>query len=178
MQIKADLSVSGIMELQKQLEDYKKHLARKAELFIAELANVGIQVAKSNAGGFGKYIIFSMRTEPKIDGCKVIFYARDSASIISEWKTKDGIKTAEVSPLLMAEFGSGFKAENPMGIEDVGQGTFPNQKHAFDSGGWYWIDTNDVLHHSSGIAPTQPMYKASKAIRLNVQRIAKEVFKG
>ena len=178
MKIKCDLSISGLRDLQRQLENYEKDLTTKCELFAYKLAKLGIEVATSNSGNYGKYIIFSMRTEPEKDGCKVIFYAKDKQPIKAEWKTSDGIKTADVSPLLMAEFGSGFRAQNPLNVEGVGQGTFPNQTHAFDSGGWYWIDKEDKLHHSIGVYPSQPMFNASQIIRNNVMRVAKEVFGG
>ena len=117
-----------------------------------------------------------MQTNPYKDGCKVIMLASENGKIISSWKTKDGIKTAEVSPLLMAEFGSGRGAENPMKVEGVGQGTFPNQTHAFDMEGWYWIDLEGNLNHSYGITAKMPMYKARNIIIEKVTTIAKEVF--
>lgn len=179
MKIKCDLSISGLRDLQRQLENYKKDLTTKCELFAYELAKLGIEVATSNSGNYGKYIIFSMRTEPQKDGCKVIFYAKDKQTIKAEWKTSDGIKTADVSPLLMAEFGSGVRAQNPLDIPGVGRGTFnPSSPNAWKDEGWYWIDTEDKLHHSIGVYPSQPMFNASQIIRNNVMRVAKEVFGG
>lgn len=172
----ANLSVSSLNALKKQLFDYKAELNRKCEIFVKRLADEGITVGKQNVGGFGKYITFSMQTEPRKDGCKAIILASENGKIINSWKTKDGIKTAEVSPLLMAEFGSGWGAENPMKIPGVGQGTFLNQTHAFDKEGWYWIDLDGNLNHSYGITAKMPMYKASLKIREEVVRIARDVF--
>lgn len=172
----ASLSVSSLNALKKQLLDYKAELNRKCEIFVKRLADEGITVGKQNVGGFGKYITFSMQTEPRKDGCKAIILASENGKIINSWQTEDGIKTAEVSPLLMAEFGSGWGAENPMNVPGVGQGTFPNQSHAFDKEGWYWIDLDGNLNHSYGIEAKQPMYKATLKIKEKVITVAKEVF--
>lgn len=102
--------------------------------------------------------------------------AFDRAKITSVWKTKEGLKSAEVSPLLMAEFGSGQYAQNPNNIVGVGQGTFPGQKHAFDEEGWYWVGLDDKLYHSYGIDPSMPMYEASQALFETAVRVAREVF--
>ena len=76
----------------------------------------------------------------------------------------------------MIEFGSGFKANNPKDIPGVGQGTFPNQTHAFDKEGWYWVDLDGKLNHSYGISPEMPMYKASLEVIKEVRTVVKEVF--
>lgn len=175
--IKGELSVEGIKDIQRQLEEYKKQLQSNTLKLAERLADVGIVTAKSNVGNFGKYIIFSKRIEFSEGGCKVIMYARNESEIISQWKTSDGIKTARVSPLLMAEFGSGKRAKNPKGINGVGQGTFPGQTHAFfDEEGWYWQDLDDVWHHSYGITPTMPMYNASLEMIRSIESVAREIF--
>lgn len=174
--IKVDLSKEGLARLQRELQAYKTQVNDKLQVFVTKLANYGVKVAESNVGNFGKYILFQVRAEPSKDGCKAILLATDKSKIISKWKTADGIKTAEVSPLLMAEFGSGQLAQNPNDIEGVGQGTFPGQTHAFDSEGWYWVDMNDELHHSYGINPTMPMFKAAQEMENLVMTVAKEVF--
>ena len=174
---KSDLSVKGIEAIKSQLLQYKDvEIQNKCKELVIRLANEGITVGRHNVGGFGKYITFSMQTDPYKDGCKAIMLASENGKIISSWQTKDGIKTAEVSPLLMAEFGSGWGAENPMKVEGVGQGTFPNQTHAFDTEGWYWIDLEGNLNHSYGITAKMPMYKASQKIITDCSRIAKEIF--
>jgi hypothetical protein len=100
----------------------------------------------------------------------------DSAKIKSEWQTKDGVRSAEISPALMLEFGSGLKAENPANIEGVGTGTFPGGTHGTEPGWWY-MDLDGVWHHSSGVAPKMPMYYAGKELREKVLEIAKEIFR-
>ena len=102
--------------------------------------------------------------------------ASENGKIISTWKSYGEIKSAEVSPLSMAEFGSGWGAENPIQIPDVGQGTFPGQAHAFDKEGWYWTDEDDNLNYSRGITAKMPMYKASIRIQEIAIKKAKEIF--
>ena len=174
---KTDLSVKGIEQLKKDLLNYKevtlKNLLRK---YVTELAKEGITVCQQNVGGFGKYITFSIKTDVTKDGCKALMLAEETGKIISSWQTTDGIKTEEVSPLLMAEFGSGWGAENPMNVPGVGQGTFPNQTHAFDREGWYWMDLDGNWNYSKGINAKMPMYKASQQIQRIAKSKAKEVF--
>lgn len=170
------LSQKSIQNAIKEIRDYQNDFHRKLEVFVSRLADSGIEVAQNNVGGFGKYIVFSKEVDPAETGCTVIIHAKETGKIISSWLTKEGKKDAEVSPLLMAEFGSGFGAENPKNIPGVGQGTFPDQKHAKDPEGWYWKDLDGKLHHSKGIEAKMPMYKASLEIIEQCERIAKEVF--
>lgn len=173
----AELSVSSLKQLKNELLEYKNvTLSNKCEKFVEKLAREGITVAESNVGSFGKYITFKMDTDPHTDGCKAIILASENGKIISSWQTEEGIKTAEVSPLLMAEFGSGNGAKNPKKIPSVGQGTFPDQQHAFNKEGWYWVDLDGNLNHSLGVTAKMPMYKASLKIRERVVSAAKEVF--
>lgn len=173
----SDLSVKGIKNIIKQLEHYRDvELPKKVERYVAALAQEGILVGKDNVGGFGKYITFSFKTESTKDGCKALMLATETGKIISSWKTAEGIKTAEVSPLLMAEFGSGWGAANPMKVPGVGQGTFPNQQNAFNEEGWYWIGLDDKLYYSKGVTAKMPMYKASQHIQDIAVSKALEVF--
>lgn len=171
------LSEESVRNAARQLQAYSDGLQAKCDLFAKRLMERGISVAKANTGNFGKYIVFQMQTQSQGDGCKGILYATQTGFIKSQWKTKDGIESRDVSPLLMAEFGSGRYAENPMKVDGVGQGTFPEQTHAFDANGWYWQDAvTDEWHHSYGINPSAPMYKAYLAMEEQLLIVAREVF--
>lgn len=170
-----DLSVKGINNLIKQLNDYQNNLQKKCEEYVKQLAEAGIKVAQENVGNFGKYITFTVKTNPEKDGCTAILLATNTGIIKSEWQTKDGIKSADVSPLLMVEFGSGLKAENPKNIPGVGTGTFPGGTHGNEPGWWY-MDLEGAWHYSTGISPKQPMYKASLKIKEKIINTAKVVF--
>jgi hypothetical protein len=172
------LDSDSIKQLRKEIDNYKRELTGKCEKLVKELAESGIQTAQQNVGGFGKYITFSMEIEPIKSGCSAILYATETGHIVSQWQTKDGVKSADVSPLLMVEFGSGMKAEVPeeMGVEGVGRGTFPGQTHAFDPNGWYWQDLDGVWHHSYGIEPKQPVYKAYTQMESEIIKTAEKIF--
>lgn len=175
---KTYLSVKGIEKLKKDLLRYKEvELQQKIKLYVEELANEGIIVSKQNVGGFGKYIMFSVQTEIQKDGCKALLLATETGVITSTWNRYGTIVSADVSPLLMAEFGSGSGAENPMNVPGVGQGTFPGQTHAFDKEGWYWQEEDGTWKYSKGITAKMPMYKASLKIQEIVISKAREVFK-
>lgn len=150
----------------------------KCELLIRRLAEKGIQTAQKQAGEYGKYISFTMQTDQNRDGCSGVMLATNTGIVKSEWQTKEGIKSADISPLLMVEFGSGLRAENPMNVPGVGTGTFPGQTHAKDPQGWWYLDLNGEWHHSYGIFPRAPMYKAAMEMQDIVVQTAKEVFGG
>lgn len=170
------LSQSSIQDAIKELRSYQNSLEYKCSLLAQKLADRGINVARNNTGNFGHHITFEKKVVPEKNGCTAIIVAKDISKIKSQWKTTDGIKSAEVSPLLMVEFGSGFKAKNPKNVQGVGQGTFPNQTHAFDEDGWYWVDLDGNLNHSYGIEPKMPMYNAFIEVQSDINDVVKEVF--
>lgn len=172
------LSVREVQEAIKELKTYQGDLNRKCEELCRRLTSEGIQIAQSHIGnsGFGKYIHLGSEITPQQAGCKAIFYMEDTAKIKSEWQTKEGVRSAEVSPTLMIEFGSGQKAENPAKIPGVGTGTFPGGKHGNEPG-WYYMDLEGNWHYSTGISPKMPMYYAGKELRERVLEIARQVFR-
>lgn len=173
---KANLSVDGIETLKRQLLDYKQSLNDKCKLLVQRLAEEGIIVAQQNVGNFGKYITFTTSITSTQTGCSGIMIATNTGIITSQWLTQEGEKSADVSPLLMVEFGSGLRAENPKNIPGVGTGTFPGQTHATDPNGWWYMDLDGEWHHSYGITPKMPMYKASIEMHKKINKVAREVF--
>lgn len=168
------LEKGSIDDLIGALEEYKAFIKSQTELFLSRLADAGIRAAEHNCGKYAGMIEFSQEIENGV--CFLI--AKDKQKIISRWRYKGDWKEVEVSPLLMAEFGSGWfaKVKFPAMTGQVGQGTFPNQKHAFDDKGWSWTDENNVTHHSYGEEPTSPMYQATIEMMKKVEQIAKGVF--
>lgn len=186
--VTATLSVESIRAAQKAIMEYRDNLAKKCELLVDKLLEIGISTGKmrlasstgSEEKSMAQYITFSKSIDPERYGVKGVMVAT-SGIIKSEWMTADGTKTADVSPLLMVEFGSGPKANRERTGKassefGMGQGTFPEQTHAFDGDGWYYQTTDGVWHHSRGISPAMPMDFAALEISDNVTRIAKEVF--
>lgn len=189
--IKVNCTQESIKRAIRELEKYKKGIAKKTERFCSRLAEIGIKTARENTGTINDlgnvkgYITYYKELNPQKDGCKAILYGKDAVKYISTWRGADGkMKSAVVSPLLMAEFGSGSKANAGQAHVDmvhpnvsVGQGTFPDQTHAFDPNGWYWMDSNNQWHHSYGIKPTMPMFKAWLQMKNSINSVAREVFK-
>lgn len=172
------LSSREVQQAIKDLKVYQKDINHKCEELCRRLDTVGISIAHAHIGssGFGKYIHLGSEITPQQAGCKAIFYMEDSSKIVSQWQTLEGTKSAEISPSLMIEFGSGLKAENPANIPGVGTGTFPGGTHGNEPGWWY-MDLNGEWHYSSGVSPKMPMYHAGKELREKVLSIAREVFK-
>lgn len=164
------------------LENYTNSINYKTQLFIDKLLDDGISVGQANCGVYGDHIAFRKDFRYSEDGIDGIIIAMNTSMVRREWIRNDVIVSAEVNPILMAEFGSGWLAnvmqsDGYRGNElNVGQGTFPGGTHAFDPEGWYWVDTNGDKHHSIGERPTYPMYKASMAIIMQISKRAKEVF--
>ena len=170
-------SADSINHLIKSLEEYKNSLEDKTQLFRERLAEVGIKAAYAHSGQYGNSIIFESKQGS--EGVTIL-EGRDKNLILKEWYTnKKGTqkRSYEISPLLMAEFGSGWLAVVLYDIAGVGQGTMPGQKHASDPKGWVWYDENGVKHRSIGEPPSFPMHNAIIAMLTEVDRVAKEVYK-
>ena len=169
------------------LENYKAEINQKAQIVLEKLLDVGIESAIINSGQFKGYIVYRKEISPKIDGYEGLLIATDGEKIISEWLYSGQMKSVEVSPLLMAEFGSGqYAVVKFPDVEGIyGRGTFPNQKHAFEDS-WWWVDKNPeggehiggefYKHTSSGTIPTHPMHNAEIAMFNEINRIYREVF--
>lgn len=174
-----NLSASSVRRAQKELLNYKKDLPAKCQKFTERLALKGILVAQQNVGEFGNYIVFSTETSQAEYGARTILYATNNGLIKSQWITKEGVQEADVSPILMAEFGSGLRANNVRAKSmdpPMGTGTFPDQTHAEDPNGWWYMDLNGEWHHSYGVTPSMPMWNAANEIFDQIRTTAKEVF--
>lgn len=178
--ISFNLSVSSVKKAQAALRKYQNDLSAKCRRFTQALATKGIIVAQQNTGEYGKYIMFSAETEKEKYGARTILIATNVSTIISQWQTRDGMREAEVSPLLMAEFGAGLRANisnNPTARElGMGTGSFPGQTHAEDPEGWWYMDMDGEWHHSYGTYPSMPMWNAANEIIDQIRDTAREVF--
>lgn len=175
-QIKMTISTKSINKAIKDLKNYKQSLITKNELFVSRLIDEGIRVAEVNKGFYGMYIIF----EKKLDnngsttvGCLV---GKDAKKLPVTWNYYGQLKTREISPILFAEFGSGWLSDVLFDVSGVGQGTFPDQKHAFDPSGWSYMTQDGEWHHTRGFKPTHPIYKAELSMLDHIIEIAREVY--
>ena len=159
-----------------ELQKYKKELSDKCAEFVNRLLEIGVEAAQDNSGNYRGFIVFRKHLLTFEDGVDGVLVATDGTKIVREWYRGGKVVSAEISPLLMAEFGSGWLAKVLDDIEGVGQGTFPNQTHAFDRDGWSWTTPDGEYHHSIGEAPTYPMHSAVLTMLFEVDRIGREVF--
>lgn len=168
-------SVSSVRSAVKQLKQYKKDLARKCETVVSRLSEIGIETAKLNCGEYGSAITFSKEITAKNQGGAI---GRLVAVGTPAFRIKGG-ELITMNPLLMAEFGSGFEAEVLDDVQglNVGQGTFPDQTHAFDPRGWWYtdIETGESVH-SYGESPTHPMHSAMMGMLFEIDAVFREVF--
>lgn len=169
------LDTKSINKVIDELEKYRLSLQAKSEELVNRLLDEGIKVAYQHVGKFSGYVEFTKDVQGG-QQCIGILTGKDSQPFISTWMVKDGEKSVEVSGILMSEFGSGWLSNVIWNVSGVGQGTFPDQKHAYDPQGWYWTDTNGVKHHSIGEEPHYPMYFADMTMLSSIDKIAREVF--
>lgn len=180
--ISFNLSARSVKQAAKELLDYKKSLVVKCSTFVRRLADQGILVAQDNLGEFGRYVTFEVQVDPGRYGARALLIATNTGHITSQWISKDEdgnevIREADVSPLMMAEFGSGLIANNVRAHEfGMGTGTFPEQTHAEEPDGWWYMDLDREWHHSYGIRPTMPMWKAAVEMNDVIVETAREVF--
>lgn len=184
--IVCNLSPQSIKDAQKELNRYKRRLIKKCETFVRKMALLGVHTAYQHmpgteGQGWRKYVFFDYNLETDKYGAKSVMYGTQTGLIRSEWRTLNnasGIEVADVSPLLMIEFGAGVKHDNNSRAHEfgMGAGTFPGQTHAFDEDGWWYMDLNYEWHHVDGIEPTMPMYYASLEMFTLLFRTAREVF--
>ena len=182
MQITIELSNKSIGNAKRRLKNYKKRLLAKCELLVSRLADRGITVARANVPSrYATYIMFTKEMSRSDTDCRCLMIATQTGTIRRYWRslnTANGVTYADVSPLLMTEFGSGVQADlNPKGPQlGFGRGSFPGQTHAQDSGGWYWLDLSGEWHHSDGEVPTMPMQHAMDEMYQSIHEVVKEVF--
>ena len=177
----------------REIRKYQTGLKRKNREFVNKLAEFGISVAQAHAGDeYGPYIIFDKTLEPTQANGNVrgVMVATNTGLIRSEWYTinnASGIESADVSPILMAEFGAGIAHDNNPDAHQfgMGAGTFPGQTHAMDPTGWWYIPVNNPdgspnterqWYHSTGVEPTMPMATAFSQMFAEIATIAKGVF--
>lgn len=172
MKIDISLNSRDLRDTINKLQWYKSHLQWKLEVFVSELADVGIKVARENT--YVEYDERYINMGDLLDFSKDITSGEDGTvctlTVTGQVYTKEWQNgSAQVNPLLMAEFGSGSKAI------DGHRGTFPNQHVAFLNR-WHWTDNSGTYHESDGSEPSRPLFKAVEEMTIQIQSVAAKVF--
>lgn len=170
MKIKVRLGKAS--EAIKELESFKKNLNVKIKIFCERLAEIGVETASvrfktAQYDGTNDVIVQS----PRWEGNKLVVSAKGNSVTFIEFGT--GIRYTEIHPKA-AEMGAV-------------RGAYGKGKGNRDTWGYYGeTGTNGklirelgdgtpvVLTH--GNPPARAMYEASKEMRANIAKIAKEVF--
>lgn len=188
------LDTNQLYKTANEIREYAREFAEKVKAFTEACADHGIMIAQMHEGDFTGYIAYSKRFEIE-DNEYTVYIAASSSEILKTWYTSatgDNTKSASINPLLMAEFGSGFKAlsEIPSGVT-AGQGTLNTYGHANQPYGWSWWtdDASDQegatmikskggrwLFHSTGTPPSRPLHNAAQSLINDVEGIALSIF--
>ena len=161
--INIELSEKSIQDAIQQIEEYKRSLQVKTDIFINKMANIGLEVVRAE-----------IETVP--DEERGSYYVEDiyEDNGVSIRLTGDKI--------LFIEFGAGIKfavPQNPKaGQFNMGVGTYPDQTHAFSEYGWWYTDDGGESKHSYGNPAYMPMYMASVEVINRAIDVAREVFGG
>lgn len=162
--IKFKLDSDEIDRAIKELKDYRKELAKKVELFVEKLANVGIQVASlriSNTRGDSEMPVVNKEKYPYGGGT-----------------TTKAVISINGKDVLFVEFGAGVifnPVDHPLAAKlGYGPGTYPGQTHVPVPGYWYY--GHGKL--SVGTEASMPIFGAAEAMREKVVEVAHEVFGG
>lgn len=171
--INIKLDNTSITEAIKEVRAYRKKVSDAGDKIARELAHLGYSVAYGVMSGH----VFSGETIGSLD--------------VVENGPGQYILMAESQAILFFEFGAGAKYGSGHPWDDdfgFGPGTYPGNGHWNDPEGW-WFPTEDprlIIRtdrngqgwgHSYGNKPYMPFYKASKSMRENILKVAKEVLK-
>lgn len=171
--LKADLSISSIRNLQKELEKYRDSLTYKARLLAEKLSERGVEIARV-----------------QIANLDAIFTGELIQSLHSEYKgsTQYGAIFAVVTDsehCAYVEFGTGQRGKDtpypyplPNGVSwDYNVGKTIRQNPVTGRYFWFYPGQDGKWHYTEGM-PSRPfMYLTSMELIREVPKIAKEVFK-
>lgn len=183
----SDLSVKGIKNLQKQLRNYKdKILPKKIEMFMQELANEGVKIAKANIVDYdaiftGELLASIKSVNGGKVGDKIIFYiVADSKH--AAW-VEFGTGQLGLESPYPSNFPEGVNWEYNTGqtiqqaTEDIYVGGY--SEPYIQAGDYFWVyigEQDGKLHISKGM-PSRPfMLNTSHRLEEICVSTAKKVF--
>ena len=171
--LKANLSVSSIRKLQKDLIRYQEYLTNKAAQLAKRLSELGVDIA-----------------QVQIADLDAIFTGELIASIQSKYidSTKYGAifaVVADSSHAVFVEFGTGQRGEDkpypyplPEGVSwDYNVGKTIRQNATTGRYYWFYPGQDGKWHYTEGMPARPFMYLTSMELIREVPKIAKEVFK-
>lgn len=166
--LKADLSISGIRQLQKDIEKYQNSIDYKAKLLAENLADMGVEIARV-----------------KISSLDAIFTGELIQSVHTEYKSsiRGGAifcVVADSDHAVFVEFGTGIvgaKHPYPGNLPMVyAQGKTIRQL-ADGRYGWFYKGDNGQWYFTEGMESRPFMYETSLELEKKVVSVAKRVFR-
>lgn len=162
------LDGKSIMAAIKTLNDYKKELNAKMQVFSEKLADLAKNKASQILSGSGS------GDSPR----------NASVDIKTDLIGDDTIRVSVIANgegILFWEFGAGIYYNNgnahpKAGEFGMGVGTYPGQTHAITPGYWWYKGEDGLLHFSRGTQATMPMYNAYVEMIQHIGSIAAGVF--
>lgn len=171
--LKADLSVSSIRNLQRELEKYRDSLTCKARLLAEKLSERGVEIARV-----------------QIADLDAIFTGELIQSLHSEYKgsTQYGAIFAVVTDSKHAAFvcfGTGQRGEDkpypyplPNGVSwDYNVGKTIRQNAVTGRYYWFYPGQDGKWHYTEGMPARPFMYLTSMELIREMPKIAKDIFK-
>lgn len=187
------LDPNQLRQVADDIRKYADDFQMKVRAFFEACADHGIMIASMNEGDFSGYIVYSKKFENQGEEYVISVIATDTPLTRTWYTSATGGKTKSdtISPLLMAEFGSGWKAldDIPAGV-NAGHGTLNTYGHA-DQASWSWWtdDASDQsnaqmisskngrwLFKTSGITPSRPLHNAVMSLIKDIEGIAISIF--
>lgn len=170
--LKADLSISSIRNLQKELEKYRDSLTYKVRLLAEKLSERGVEIARV-----------------QIADLDAIFTGELIQSLHSEYKgsTQYGAifaVVADSSHAVFVEFGTGQRGKDspypyplPDGVSwDYATGKTIRQNAKTGAYYWFYPGQDGQWHYTEGMPARPFMYLTSMELIKEVPKIAKEIF--
>lgn len=158
--VKVPLSVSGIENAIKAVDEYQRWIESRKQILLQRLAELG---ATSASLGFSRAAYSGLK----------------DATVSVEPTDRGYVIKAEGESVLFIEFGAGIKygSGHPEAAQyGMGPGTYPDGKGHWDNPHGWWLPKERGGGHTYGNAPAMPMYNARKTIEQELERIVREVF--
>lgn len=172
---------SSIDKTIQELENLKKEVVDREELFCRRLADIGVNAAMLTLAFKGQ------GDASRSASFNVTFIAagEEVSAVITVTSEPHTTKDGRVFfPHLAWEFGTGnaFNGSTSPSPDakkfGMGIGTFPNQTHVPNPGYWYYRDEHGDPIRSYGTQATMPMHTAVVEMINNIETVAKEVYGG
>lgn len=166
-ELRASLSSKSIDKLIAELQDYQRKIQKASGLIVKRLLELGYEV--------GEVAIMEAQggdEDKEIGGFELL------TNNLGDLYTGKLILSGR--QVLFFEFGAGVYynngKRNPLSDKyGYGVGSFSPKGHYKEKGWSYEADNGDKMF-THGTEAAMPMYKASKEMRENIERIAREVF--